>query len=79
MRIDDDPANRSAFVYLVDPPISGTEHLLDDDVLACVDAHGTLIALDVMDTPRFGTPFDEAAAERAVAWARTQLELGTAS
>lgn len=79
MRIADDPKNRSAFVFLVETPISGDEIELSEDVIACLDDSGMLIALDLMNTPRFGVPFDAAAAERAVAWAREQLAMDAAS
>jgi hypothetical protein len=52
---------------------------LEQNTYASMSADGVLVGLDLMNTRLFGVPFDEAAAERAVAWAREQLELGTAS
>lgn len=78
MRIIDDPTSRSAFVILIDG-LAGRNVVLTDDVVACVDDHGRLVSLDLMNTPEFGTPFDGAAAARAVAWAREQLALGAVS
>jgi hypothetical protein len=47
--------------------------MLHDSVRAELSADGRLLALDLSDTTMFGTPFDQAAAERAVAWAHEQL------
>ena len=52
---------------------------LRETAIASVDERGMLVGLELLDTREFGTPFDEAVAERAVAWARAQLNLGTAS
>ncbi len=52
---------------------------LNESAFAFLDPDGQLAGLELLNTANFGTPFDEAAAERAVAWAREQLELGTAS
>lgn len=73
-----DPEHASGYVSIAD----GEEHSvvkLDSDAFASLDAAGALIGLELLDTPRFGDPFDDAAAERAVAWARTKLELDPAS
>jgi hypothetical protein len=52
---------------------------LNESSFAFLDPDGHLAGLELLNTTDFGTPFDHAAAERAVAWAREQLELGTAS
>ena len=46
---------------------------LHDMVLASFDDQGTLLSLDIQDTTMFGTPFDQAAAQRAIDWAREIL------
>ncbi len=50
---------------------------LADDVQAFVTTDATgeqlLLGVELSNGPRFGDPFDLAAAERAVAWARTEL------
>ena len=52
---------------------------LEENTYASMSASGELVGLDLMNTRLFGVPFDEAAAERAVTWARTQLEVSSAS
>jgi uncharacterized protein YuzE len=52
---------------------------LDADAFASLDASGELVGLELLDTTRFGSPFDDAAARRAIEWARRQLQLGSAS
>jgi hypothetical protein len=44
-----------------------------DTVVVSIDADGEIVDLELTDARAFGDPFDEAAAERAVAWAREQL------
>lgn len=78
-RIEYVEGTATAGVYVVDAPLDGTEVHLDDDVRASIDRRGALLSLDLGDTTMFGVPFDQAAAARAVAWARDQLQLGTAS
>lgn len=51
---------------------SGDQIVLEPELLAFVD-DGVLTGIEVIDTTQFGTPFDEAAAERAVAHARELL------
>lgn len=67
-----------ATVYVADG-IGVDELPLHDQVQAAVDADGRLLALDLGDTTMFGDPFDQAAAERAVTWAREQLAIRSAS
>lgn len=65
------PGTHIAVVDLrIDP--DADEFCIDDLVLA-VDGAGDLVGIEVLDTRRFGDPFDDAAAARAVAWAREQL------
>jgi hypothetical protein len=78
MNILEDTATRTALVRVSD--LACVRSIpLDDDVIAGIDQFGSLAYVELLATTRFGTPFDLAAAERAVAWAREQLELGTAS
>jgi len=53
-------------------PGATREVVLDDAIRAFVDDEG-IVELEVDDTGRFGTPFDDAAAARAVEWARAAL------
>jgi hypothetical protein len=52
---------------------------LDDETRVFIDKHGTMLGFEVDNLPRFGVPFDQAAAERAVAWVRERFEAPTAS
>lgn len=77
-RIDYVDGTATAYVYVSTPTqVPGTGVQLHDDVQAAVDVTGELLGLDIGDTTMFGDPFDQDAAERAVTWAREQLELGT--
>jgi hypothetical protein len=58
--------------------IGDREVHLHRDVRAALDADGRLLALDLSDTTMFGAPFDQAAANRAVDWAREQLAVRVA-
>lgn len=61
-----------ASVYVTEEP--GVDSvMLHDLVSATLDASGQLVDLDLSDTRMFGDPFDQAAAVRAVEWAREQL------
>jgi hypothetical protein len=81
MEIIADDEGFTAFVILVEDERDPEDHVieLEQNTYASMSADGVLVGLDLMNTRLFGVPFDEAAAERAVAWAREQLELGTAS
>ncbi len=72
MDITVDSAARCANVLLVERPSAGEFRELSPTVFAYVD-EGAITALEIIDTTQFGDPFDEAAAERAVAWAREHL------
>jgi len=72
-----DMQSRCANVILRDPPAPAMT-TLSDSVFAFCDGD-ELTALEILDTTQFGDPFDEAAAIRAVAWAREQLAAHAAS
>ena len=78
MRILDDPTTRSAFVILIEDS-SGPDFMLSDDIIVELTDSGDLACLELLNTPSFGTPFDEAAAKRAVTWVRERLAHGAAS
>lgn len=44
-----------------------------DDVFVQLDPAGAITEIEVTDTRRWGIPFDEAAAQRVIEWAREQL------
>lgn len=71
MDITVDSTSRCANVFLREPPAESMT-TLSDTVFAFCDGD-VLTALEIIDTTPFGDPFDMAAAERAVAWAREQL------
>lgn len=73
-----DPQHNAAYVSIRDVP-GGAVIELDDVTFASVDETGLLVGVELLDTTRFGVPFDDHAARRAVEWARTQLELDPAS
>lgn len=77
MELTIDTASRCANVILRDPPAAEMT-ALSDTVFAFCDGD-LLTALEIIDTTQFGKPFDLLAAERAVAWAREQLNLDTGS
>jgi hypothetical protein len=62
----------------VEYPAPGEDYLLRDDVVVTLD-DGRITALELLNVSQYGTPFDEAAAERLLAWAREQLDARTAS
>jgi hypothetical protein len=59
-------------------PAPGEDSLLRDDVIVTVD-DGRITALELLNVSQYGTPFDEAAAERLLVWAREQLDARAAS
>lgn len=61
-----------AVVTLGDETRSDSE-IMVGDVSIGLDANGEIVDVEVLDTRQFGEPFDNAAAERAVAWARDQV------
>lgn len=77
MQLTIDPACSAANV-LLRVPHGGSFSQLSDTVFAYVDG-SELTALEIIDTTQFGDPFDETAAERAVAWALEQLATRAAS
>lgn len=72
LSIDAVPGTSTAYVRLSTQPSAG-ELVLDPDVRASIDSAGRLVGLDIADTTRFGSPFDEAAASRATDWARSRM------
>lgn len=78
MNITYDSSNHCAGIDIV-VAWGKTTHVLSDEVLAFTLADGTLASVELLDTRRFGDPFDEAAAERAIAWVRERLQLDAAS
>ena len=56
-----------------DDRVGEREVMLHDLVVAALDADGDLLCIDIQDTTMFGTPFDQAAAQRAIDWAREIL------
>lgn len=51
---------------------------LSDTVVASLTVDGRFIGLDIMDTRPFGVPFDANAAQRALDWAATRMDLNPA-
>jgi hypothetical protein len=68
----DDPSVPIAFIVVADG--TGVQDVaLADDVRVSLDADGRMLGVEIDDKFRFGDPFDQAAAERLVSWAREQL------
>lgn len=78
MKIIADDQGCTGFVIVSDAQEATTIDL-SDDVVASISATGEFVGLDLMDTRPFGVPFDEAAAKRALTWARARLDVGSAS
>lgn len=81
MQTSYDPQRNVGYVRLAEPG-SGRERCvaLSASVIACLDAEDSrLFGIELLDTTMFGTPFDDVAAERAVAWVRERLPLHAAS
>ncbi len=60
-----------ATIYLA-VPVTGTDRMLDDDTVVTMDVD-RITAVEVLNARTWGDPFDEAAAERVLAWVREQL------
>lgn len=78
MKIIADDDGRTGFVYISDKAESHCVEL-DQNTYASISEDGEFLGLDLMDTTPFGVPFDEAAAHRALSWARERLGVDTAS
>lgn len=77
MKIIADDQGHTGFVFVLDDTEATTVDL-SDTVVASLTSDGRFIGLDIMDTRPFGVPFDTAAAQRALDWASTRLDTGTA-
>jgi uncharacterized protein YuzE len=61
----------NASIYLTEP-VRGTDRMLDDDTIVTVES-GSINAIEILNARAWGEPFDEAAAERVIAWVRERL------
>ena len=53
-------------------PARGIDVMLSDDIIVSLD-DGRLTSVEILNLSHWGTPFDEAAAERVLAWVHDQL------
>jgi hypothetical protein len=77
MKIFHYPETNSANVF-VELPADGRTIVLREDLFVTVE-DGRITSLELLNVSQYGTPFDEAAAERLLTWAREQLDARAAS
>jgi hypothetical protein len=71
MEILTSPDVNAGSIFL-ETPAPGRDVMLSDDIIIALDGD-RVTAVEILNLSHWGDPFDEAAAERVLAWVREQL------